>query len=164
MNDINLETIDVKMLKQQKLALVKHLAEPNWKPEFKKNMGGIINLLDYIQDTMELEPEEFDAFYNCPRKDDLKFVCPLCGCRHLDQTSTVDLELKRVLHIRHDGELVYGNVRTDGQNGVEGFVCSGCEFIVVDDQQVNITEDTELAKWLKKQPYNQHKKQRKGKT
>lgn len=169
MNDINLETIDVKLLKKQKQGLVDLASQLTLKHDkpIVKILDGVINLLDYIQDAIQLEAVTFNLLYNSPRKDDLKFVCPECQDIHqLEQIGTVDTEITDILHIRRDGELVYGNVRTEGQNGIEEFRCAGCGWVITDEDGVNITEDEELAKWLKKQYYNKPTKptkQRKGK-
>lgn len=160
MNAVNLSTIDVKLLKKQKAGLMA-VARDKLRPDDMKNIGvidGIINLLDYIQDAIELEPVTFNLLYSRSKKGDLKFKCPNCISTQLEELCQTDGVSSLITRLDAKGDFEFGPLTGNSDTQVYGYQCAGCGTGVEDSKGQYINDPVSLVNWLKKQPYN--KKQR----
>jgi len=79
------------------------------------------------------------------------FLCPNCQGRNLKAYSSGPY-ITPVLSIDEDGEVEFGPIEL-GDNGVDSFQCSECQYEVVNvpwpvGQQEEITKYDELGKWI----------------
>ena len=174
MNKVDLTTIDVKLLKKQKLDLVTMANDIQNRDKLSKDrpeivvLNGVINLLDYIQDAIELEPITFDLMYNKDKKPSLKFICPRCQCESLLEICDTDTVINPITRLNPNGDHEYKESRGGDDTQVRCYQCADCDYEIVMPTDhagytYTVNDCVALAKWLKRQPYNKTQKQRKVK-
>lgn len=166
MNKVDLKTIDGELLKQQKGSLLRaiHYLAGNrcWAEAGTDRLRGILHLLDYIQDAMELEPEKFNRIYKVAAVQGLKFICPGCKCSTggLEEVISLDTAINPIIRLDSEGDHDYGPMTSESDTEVLEYQCSLCGWVPPRDASVEdaIRDCVSLADWLKKQPYNKEKK------
>lgn len=166
MNQVDLKRIDWRLFKRQKQKLI-DLAlklETDGNGKAVKALDGVITLMDYLQDAQELEAATFECLYPpiSRRVHQLKFICPDCDHDRIEEVVSTDTLINPIVRLDKDGDHEYEPCRPEGATEVLEYRCAYCAWII-SNASGDIRDCVELAEWLKKQPYNKHKKQRKKK-
>lgn len=87
---------------------------------------------------------------------DLKFVCPICNHRKLEEVcsaNSVSTEIDDISVDVSNGDITnvslkYGDTTDNDLCGVERYQCANCGHAVVDENSDPILNEFDLAKWL----------------
>lgn len=163
-NPIDLSSLDWKQFNTQKTTLVELLdGIDNNKfalSESKDSLQGILNLMDYIHDCWDMEPELFRKMYaDANKAPGLKFVCPDCGGTQLEEVCDTDCVFNPITRLDPEADFDYGRSRPGDDAQVSNYQCASCQDYVPSmnegrDDEYTINDCVTLVEWLKKQPYN----------
>lgn len=160
-NKINLDTIDWRLFRSQKLELVKVVNGIRRNKKAKVALDGILVLLDYIQDCHDMEPRLFARLYGGTASEPgLNFRCPKCKSARLEEVNPDCTVVSALMRIDPEGDHDYGRPKIETNPGSDGhwYQCSNCGLQVADSEGFVINDCEQLSEWLKTRRCNRRQK------